>query len=250
MSGPSMPFVPNPDYGKGEARRTISLAKRGPSRVDAYLVDNYHEMRCTIDHDGSVVTSVKGEMIRYPTTACPGAPDALQEVVGLPLDIATTGFYDPARLRRNCTHLFDSALLAMRHARRTEQRRIYEAVVPDAADGPIWIEARCDGHLVHRWRIDGDVIVAPAALAGRPMLKGFGHWSAETFDSDALEAASVLGKTCFIATIRPYSPAASVGQPIVENRLLLGACYAYAPERIEGAVLRAEAAGIHKSVGR
>lgn len=237
LPGPAMPFPPNPDYGTGAARRLIRLAKRGPHIVEAHLADNYHEMLCTLVHDGTAVVGIDGEMVRFPTTACPGAPEAVKELVGLPLAMPLAALYEPPRLRRNCTHLFDIVALAMSHALREAEHRTYEAIVPDQAEDPIWIDVLCDGRAVHRWLVDGDIIVAPAELAGRPMLRGFGRWSTESFAGDALEAATILGKTCFIATVRPYAPEGSAGRPIRENRMLAGACYAYAPERIDGAVL-------------
>jgi hypothetical protein len=227
-----MPFPRNPDYGKGEARRIVRLHKAGDAIVDAHLIDNYHEMRVRIGHDGAVVTSVEGEMVRFPTTACPAAPLMARELVGVQLQTDLRALYEPVRRRRNCTHLFDIAVLSMRHARRHAVSRTYEAIVPDAIDNPVTIEVRCDTIPVHSWLVRDGVILSPAALAGLPLLKGFTRWSSAMFEGDALEAATLLGKTCFIATVRPFAPEESAGESVQSNVAMAGACYAYAPERM------------------
>lgn len=234
--GPALPFPPNPDYGKGRAWRVIRLSRDGKHQVDGHLIDNYHEMRCRIRHDDGIVTAIEGAMIRFPTTACPGAPSALHELVGLRLDSDLAGLYERARVLRNCTHLFDIAILSMKHALRGDMVRTYEAIVPDQADGPVRIQVSCNGTPVHAWLAKDGRIVEPEHLAGRPLLKGFTRWTSATFDGDDLEAAALLGKTCFIATVRAFAPEGSAGLPIRSNTALAGTCYAYAPDRMADAL--------------
>jgi hypothetical protein len=232
MSPPAMPFPPNPDYGTGSARRAVRLEKPADTIVTAHLIDNYHEMRVRLRHDHAFVTDVEGEMIRFPTTACPGAPAMLRDLIGIPLDTDRRVLNEPGRVRSNCTHLFDIAVLSMRHALRDDLTRSYEAVVPDAIGAAVTIEVRCNGVTVHSWLVRDGHILSPERLAGLPLLKGYSRWSSSKFDGDALEAATLLVKTCFIATVRPYAPESSAGKPVRANVAMPGSCYAYAPARM------------------
>jgi hypothetical protein len=230
-----MPFPRNPGYGTGAARRAVRLEKPAGAAVVAHLIDNYHEMRVRLRHDRTIVTDIEGEMIRFPTSACPGAPAMLRGLIGMSLDTDGRVLSEPARLRSNCTHLFDIAALSMRHALRADPARLYEAIVPDALDAAVTIEVRCNGVTVHSWLVRNGHILSPERLAGLPLLKGFSRWSSLHFDGDALEAATLLVKTCFIATVRPFAPESSAGKPVQANVAMPGSCYAYAPERMAGA---------------
>lgn len=223
----------NPEFGKGLVRRVIRLKNIDDAEVAAHLIDNYHEMRCRLEHDGTFVTAIEGEMIRYPTTACPGAPARLGELDNLRLDTPVRSLYDVERLRRNCTHLFDIAVLAMKHALRSEVTRTYVAEIPDQIDQPIEIVIMCNGQTIHRWTVDRDTILEPAKLAGFPTLRGFTKWAPEKFEEESLEAAFVLSRASFISKVRPYAPQAGKGMPLTENAALIGACYAYSGPNIE-----------------
>ncbi|MDB5715460.1 MAG: hypothetical protein JWO15_2857 [Sphingomonadales bacterium] len=223
----------NPDFGSGLLRRVIRLTNVGNAAVAAHLIDNYHEMRCRLAHDGTFVTAIEGEIIRYPTTACPGSPASLDELRGLRLDTPGRLLYDTARLRRNCTHMFDIAALSMKHAMRSDVTRTYVAEIPDQIDQPVEIMITCNGQGIHRWTVDQDLIVEPADLAGLPTLQGFTKWAAEKFVGENLEAAFVLSRACFISKVRPYAPKAGKGMPLTENAALIGACYAYSAQNIE-----------------
>ncbi|MDB5713651.1 MAG: hypothetical protein JWO15_1048 [Sphingomonadales bacterium] len=224
-----MPFPPNPDFGTGAARRVIRLAKPEDGIVEGHLVDNYHEMRIRLRHADGVITGCEGDMIRFPTTLCPGAALVVRELIGMRLD---ADLNDRMRMRRNCTHLYDLAALAAQHARRPQTARIYEAIVPDDSGLPVTISVTCDDAIVHAWTTLAGQIIAPQSLKGLPLLRGFTRWASAMLTGDALEAAMILGKTCFIATVRPFAPESSAGQPVRENVAMVGACYAYAPERM------------------
>jgi hypothetical protein len=85
-------FPLNPDYGTGSTIRRVSLRTQS-DRVDGHLLDNFHEMRCSIVHDGTIVTAVAGQSIRIPTTACPGAVGQLQSLVGRSISTPRRDFY-------------------------------------------------------------------------------------------------------------------------------------------------------------
>lgn len=225
-------LLANPDFGSSFARRIIHLETQDRTTVVGHLVDNYHEMRCRLRHDGRSVTGIDGEMLRFPTTCCPGSPVALGELIGVDLATSMFDLYEPRRVRRNCTHLFDLVAFAMAHARRAARPRIYVATVPDETITPVDIEVLCDGVTVHRWTARDGHIVAPSELAGRPLLRGFGKWSAAAFAGEALEAATLLSRTCTLAKIRPFRPESGAGRPLVQASRLAGACFAYAHDRI------------------
>ena len=105
-------YPPDPAYGAGAYRRRIVLHARH-GIVTGTILDSYHEMRCTLRHDGIVVSAIDGEVCRAPFTTCPAAPAALAELVGLPLATPRRMLYGAGRPGRNCTHLFDIAALAM-----------------------------------------------------------------------------------------------------------------------------------------
>ena len=222
----------NPDFGEGFARRIIRLETRDAHTVDGHLVDNYHEMRCQLRHNGGSVTGIDGALLRFPTTCCPGSPAGLHQLVGLDLSTPMVVLYESGRVRRNCTHLFDLAAFAMTHALRTVRSRTYVATVPDEATAPVEVAVACDGVAMHRWMVRNGHIVAPVELAGRPLIQGFGKWSAAAFAGDALEAAKLLSRTCILATIRPFRPETGAGRSLDEKSPLAGACYAYAHHRI------------------
>lgn len=234
-----MPFPPNPDFGRGATRRQILLVN-APGRVDAALADPFHEMRCELEHDGTRVTDIRGETIRIPNSSCPGAVRVLRELIGLPLHSDGEAFFGDGRAKRHCTHLLDLAVLAIAQAARPERERRYEAVAPDELDAPVTIEVRRNGAPVHTWEARDGCITAPAALAGRPLRAGFAAWAPQHFGADDLEAATVLARTYMIAIGRRYLTDALEGRPISLNRVLAGACYSYAPERIAEGVYRSD----------
>ena len=234
---PILNFPRNPDYGHGITRRLVRLVGT-PGQVQAVLTDIFHEMRCTVSHDGETVAGIHGEMVRFPTTACPAAASVLEEMCGLPIDTPMVNLYAGGRPARNCTHLFDLATLAVAHSRRGTAVRVYSAAVPDETDGPVEITASCNGKIVHCWSIRNGIIEAPRELAGRPLRKGFASWAVETFEDTALEAATVLSRTYFIAYGARFLHEAADGLPVATQAARLGVCYAFAVERASLATFR------------
>ncbi len=226
----SLSYPSDPSYGSGACRRRVRLAG-SQGRVVAVLSDTFHELRCTIRHDGYRVTAVKGEAIRIPTSVCPAAVGMIQELVGTPIDAPGSHFYEHGRARRHCTHLFDLAVMAIGHGRRGKVTRTYEAVVPDETDRPVRVEVRRDDELVHCWWVRRGRVVKPANLADRPLGKGFAAWATLDFQGDALEAAILLSRTWLIAVGRRYRTESFPGHIIARNVEMIGACYAYAPGR-------------------
>src|SRR3546814_6039710 len=95
------------------------------------MEDHAHGMRCLIEHDGRVITSVSAEFLRIPMSTCSGAREPLNEIIGTPVGSQFGAFYRDGRARLNCTHMFDLAWLAVAHAARGDIIREYDAEIPD-----------------------------------------------------------------------------------------------------------------------
>ncbi|HUD91624.1 DUF2889 domain-containing protein [Sphingobium sp.] len=229
-------FSPNPDYGTGSTIRRVSLRSQA-NRVDGRLLDNFHEMRCSIEHDASIVTAITGETIRIPTTACPGAVSQLQALSGLPIGTARRDFYSGGVARHHCTHLLDLAVMAIGHAQRPPTDLFYEAEVPDEVELPVPITIWLNGRLVFRWLVHQSAIIEPLELGGKTLGAGFAAWASIAFKEDQLEAATILARTWLIAVGRRYRPSDAAGQPARDNPKMLGRCYAYSGEPVKTAVM-------------
>jgi hypothetical protein len=220
----------NPNYGGGATRRRVRLTS-SPGAVEGRLADIAHELRCRVEHQDGVITHVTGETIRVPTSVCPGAVAALQELVGLPTSTDSATFYAGGRARRHCTHLFHLAVLCVAQSGRDEVTRVYDIIVPDETDSPIEVMVSRNDVPVHRWTVRAGRIVAPPELADRPLLSGFSLWAGDAFSGDALEAANVLAQGYFISQARRYDTEAAAGKQLAADSPMIGVCFAYAPER-------------------
>ncbi|KXU32842.1 hypothetical protein A0J57_07945 [Sphingobium sp. 22B] len=232
-------FPLNPDYGTGATIRRVSLRAQS-NRVDAHLLDNFHEMRCSIVHDCSIVTAITGESVRIPTTACPAAVQQLQSLVGLPISTPTRDFYAGGIARHHCTHLLDLAVMAIGHAQRPSTEILYEAEVPDELELPVPMTIWRNGRLACRWLVRQGAILEPLELRGRPLGTGFAAWASLVFEQDQLEAATILARTWLIAIGRRYRPSQAAGRPARDNPEMLGRCYAYSTGPVKTAVMTGE----------
>ncbi|WP_300399505.1 DUF2889 domain-containing protein [uncultured Sphingobium sp.] len=232
-------FPLNPDYGTGSTVRRVSLRTQS-DRIDGHLLDNFHEMHCSIVHDGTIVTAVVGQSIRIPTTACAGAVGQLQSLIGLPICTPRRDFYAGGIARHHCTHLLDLAVLAIAHAQQPSMEILYEAEVPDEVELPVPIAVWRNNRLICRWLVRHGAILEPLELRGRPLGTGFAAWASAAFDQDQLEAATILARTWLIAVGRRYRPSQAAGRPARENPEMLGRCYAYSAEPVKTAVMTGE----------
>jgi len=228
-------YPPNPDFGSGACRRRVRIIA-GKGRVSAALADDFHEMSCTIEHDGERVTGIAGETVRIPTSACPAATALLPELIGALLKQSPAPYYRDGRARRHCTHLYDLAVLAIRHAARGDATTEYVAVVPDETDRSVEIAIERDGMPVHHWEIRNGVIVSPPSLAGRVLGSGFARWAAAMWSDGQFDAATILSRTWLIAIGRQYAIDRVVGQSITRNQEMIGRCFAYDPARASDTV--------------
>jgi len=224
-------FPRNPDYGRGIYRRCLRFAVDAAGMI-AQVDDSHHSYWLTLDHDGVQITAVAAGFMRAPTSACTGATAGLAALIGLPL----TGTAGEALARlpgpSNCTHLADLACWSLAQAGRSA---VWDVAIPDQVDTPVWIEVSRDGTAVHRWRVANHRIVAPPALAGRPMMKGFMAWARTTFDGDALLAATMLQRGMFVARGREHIVDQGDRVPLASADGMAGRCWSYSGSRLEHA---------------
>lgn len=232
---------PNPAYGSGAFRRKLHLSVRA-LEVAIDLEDSNHGFRLRLAHDGVTVTGVRAEPVRHPFVTCPEAVVPLRRVLGARLDAEAAELRARLVPGEQCTHLFDMAMLAHSYAGDAGLERLYEVVVDDEREGVTRARVECDGASVHDWQIRARALVAPAALAGRPMMRGFYAWASERFAGMELEAAVVLQRGYFVAQSRRMRNTPAVEFPATADDMPEGNCHSYNAAavgralRIEGAV--------------
>jgi hypothetical protein len=217
---------PNPDYGKGAYRRKLHI-HAGEREVRVALEDSNHAFRLSLSHDGRHVTDMAVDTVRFPFVTCREAAEPLRRLLGCPLDEDTAALRNRLVPGDNCTHLHDMALLALAHAGQPGTERLYEIFVADEQDGVTLARITCDGTVIHEWRIRDRAVVQPAALAGRPMMRGFYAWVAQTYSGLALEAAMALQRGFFVAQSRRMSNRPAVDNPATADMMPDGSCYSY-----------------------
>lgn len=108
-------------YGSGLYRRRVQLIgtlnqgvtgnqRIAGGQVFAQMGDPYHGMRCTLTHDGHVVTDIRADLPRTPLSTCPGAAEPIKKLIGIALDLPLRDISRHGNPRGNCTHLFDLTL--------------------------------------------------------------------------------------------------------------------------------------------
>ncbi len=142
-------------------RRRIRITPAA-GQVCSELEDDYHCMRVTVRHDGSVATDVEAVMQRVPWTTCPGAVEQVRQTF---CGVALDAFAARGDKQSNCTHLHDLALLAAAHAA-DAVGLVYDILVSDPVAGRREVELRLDGMRVLAWTEAGGRIVEPAEMAG------------------------------------------------------------------------------------
>jgi hypothetical protein len=216
--------------------RAIRLHSPGPGRIEAALEDIRHAMICTVSHDDRQITGVEADFRRYTLPLCPGASEPLKALVGMPLDTGTSEFFANGRARQNCTHMLDLAWLAMRHAVRGAGQWIYEIEIPDALTGPQRGTLKRNGVTVQDWTVENNRIVGSGSLGGQSLGSGFTRWlTTQSSLSDLeVEESLVLQKGFFMVKARRFGvPEGELDDGL--RKAMTGACFGYAPERIEHA---------------
>lgn len=231
----SVPDYPkNPNFGQGCYRRRIRLINQ-ENTVSGELEDTNHAFRCIISHDGQHVTDIQSEILRIPFDTCPGASEPIKKLIGLALCDDVQELIPHTDASGNCTHLLDLALMAIRHARRSQVEWLYDIRIDDQLDEqPTSAEIYANGELIHAWQTLNWQIMAPESLKDKVLYKGFSKWANIEFSGDTKEAAFALQKGYFVSSARRYNINAQAGQAAIEHLdVMLGACFSYSRPQIE-----------------
>lgn len=204
-----------PVWPPGFTRRVVVTPGKGV--VSGALEDDIHRFHLALEHDGTRIVRARGEAVRHPWTACPGAvPHLCDELAGAALaDVAAR---DPGQ---HCTHLLDLAILCAAHAG-DDAPLAFDIRVADRIDGRTTAVLLENGAEVLRWRLDGTAIAGPAPWAGRD-LRLLSKWRAELSPADA-ERAAVMRRAVFVSGIRAFRPVPGQRAADVGPRRM-GACY-------------------------
>jgi hypothetical protein len=219
-------------FEAGRLYRRKTIAEAGPFETVAAMEDDFHHFTVRVCHDGTHVTAVTGEAVRFPWTTCPGAIAKLDELIGTPLVPTADDPGPKPRMAEHCTHLFDIAKFAIAQSARAisglPARRQYDIAIPDPVGGFTEGDVSRDGtHLFH-WKVENRIVVAPPAFAGH-QLAGRAEWPVGSIaDADALEAALMLRRALVIfrGRMSQYPEVTSADQ--VPGGF--GSCFTYQPE--------------------
>lgn len=180
------------------AYRRAFVSRASDGEAVCAVEDDFHHFIVTVIHDGKTVTDVRGQAVRYPWTKCPMAVSALTALRGFPISDDPTAIYAYADAQLQCTHMFETACLAVTQAARGAGHRRYDAVVTDAGDGRRIAEVRRNGALAARWVLQNDVLVQPEEHQGkRP--GDFRSKLLKTLPPDDAEALLILRRVCFVS---------------------------------------------------
>lgn len=136
-------------------QRSLSLRRCADDVVEASIEDFIHHFRLELEHDGTMVTELRGEAVRAPWSVCPGGTTQLRELSGSRLDQAPR----PQDPTEHCTHLLDLAGVAVRFAGAPGR------LTPDRPGGPRLGRTGVDRHCTPQRR--HNPVVNGTGLGGR-----------------------------------------------------------------------------------
>lgn len=229
-------FPLNADYGNGVFRRKIQLKKISETVTTAALEDLYHAFFLKLSHDDNRVISLEAQWHRHPFTACAGAAQAIEAVAGQLLSDSLLDLPQHLDPRQQCTHIFDTANLAITQSCRHEQTRLYEIEIPDTVDGQQHARLLQNGDCVLDWILEDGIIVAPEIFQGVATRKGFTSWALKNLPSEELEAVIVLQRGTFVSAGNVMDFSGLIGKAQTLSGPREAVCYASQPERIEQSV--------------
>jgi len=220
-------YPPNPAYGSGVCRRRFCFSA-SPARMTVSLLDDFHDMILEIEHDGNVITNVRGKMHRFPKTTCAGAIGVLQAFVGLPVTDGRAGLVGHFSHKAQCTHLADMAILGVSAITRGVEEACVELALSDLdAHGFQSLVLHQDGKELLNLRLQHESIIAPAEFAGQPMFGGFNRWADERFSGFERDLWHMSQMLIFVAYGRKYIVDGPQQFPARGEPEREGACYSY-----------------------
>ena len=221
-------------HGSGSLRRAHALVAHADGRVVAGMEDEMHRFELVLHHDGQRVTRVDGRAVRWPWSPCVESPEALREIVGMPLSTRPSAIGRWTDARQQCTHQFDLAGLAVAHAARYvaggAAARRYDAIVPDWFTPPFDARLWRDGVEMLTWRVGAEAIESPEPFVGVSLRGRFIDWCEENLEHDIAEAAMVLRRAVWISPARRVDLEACA--TALESHLTPDVCYTAQPQRL------------------
>lgn len=204
-------------------RRRVRIDPR-PGCVSAWLEDDFHHFGVDLPHDGQTVLDLITHAPRYPWTTCPAAGAYLETRLR---GVALAKVAEVEDQRQHCTHLYDLAMAAARHALH-EKPVVYDISVAELETGGALAELRVDGAPSLRWRLgvegkqDG---VVGGDLGGD--LAALNRWTG-ALPPEMAEAGLMFRRGVTISggrrlDLEHYKTASEVGPT--------GVCYTFQPER-------------------
>lgn len=203
--------------------------------VLATLDDNHHAMWCRLHHDGQAAVRVESGMPRVPLTTCPAAAALLDELIGLPLSTVRSDLFAGGRARRQCTHLFDIAALALLFANAPEDSRTIDVVIPDDLAGRLTVSGMLNGETAIEFVVQSERIASPPELAGQHLKLGYVPWASARFGGAYLDVALMMQKAFMVAEGWPYLIDRQPGRGVTDATELKGACFSYTEPRFSNA---------------
>jgi hypothetical protein len=194
--------------------------------VHAAIEDDFHHYELQIRHANGLVTAAKVNSIRTPWVICGEAGARMADLIGHPISTRPEGLPDP---HHQCTHMFELAVVALGQAVRGGYRR-YDVAIPHRKIGDTTrATLHRDKELILTWHMNGDTIEAPPPFAGENVRKVL-PWASATFDDDMFEAIKVLRRSVHVSGGRSVQFDRFAGAADIKH--VLGACYAFQPERV------------------
>ncbi|MGE4430420.1 MAG: DUF2889 domain-containing protein [Sphingobium sp.] len=227
-------FIRNPDFGTGCYRRLLRFYRLRHATLGT-LDDTHHAMWLLLRHDDAVITDIEAAISRGPATSCPGSVPGLRELIGQPLGAESRALTSALTRTANCTHLSDLAVWTARATMKaagpdSPDPTCYSISVADDDGAPFWVEIMRDGRPLHKWLVSGQDVIAPAALAGMPLMRGFMARALTHFEGDALEAAIMLQRGLFVSRGRRHI-VDRTPVPLRHAQDMENACYSYSGDQ-------------------
>jgi Protein of unknown function (DUF2889) len=225
--------LPEPDFDLGGDvyRRRVVVTAPESGVVVSHLVDDFHDFRVTLRHDGATVVDCEATSQRWPWTTCPDAAGPLRRLAGMPLSDRFTAAGQWTDPKQNCTHQFDAACFAITHAATGRDRRVYDAEVQArdwSGERPSRVRLWVDGVFDLEWRVGWEIVDPQPPFDAAPWKGGFMRWADATLEPDAAERAITLRRACDIGMGRNMD----LDAVPVANELpggMLGICYTMQP---------------------
>ncbi|NRB37809.1 MAG: DUF2889 domain-containing protein [Pseudomonadales bacterium] len=232
----------NPDFGSGIFRRRVRLQKAEDEKglyVLGELEDCNHGFISKVYYANNKVTDIQAQAIRIPLTTCHGALEPLKALIGSELALSAKEQMSKLDILSQCTHWLDLTLLCMQQATSEERCRDYIIDVPDELSGQsTTATVRCNGEIIHQWKIQKWQIQQPETLLGNTLYKGFASWANKQFadDEKALQGAFILQKAYFVSRARPFDLKKLAGESATQHSMMIGACYSYSEPQVSEAL--------------